>query len=500
MMGWKTLGLGLGVVLVFVGALMATARAFDAAAERETLYRYLDDVLDPVADTEWTHDWEPPQRVLARPITKNDEVILGARIGEAWSAFGVAQKTGETAILADWFGGVALERAQHAAATAHADETRMAMLRQTLRPEFHHLDGSLVQLGSETLTVRYAPDHYDLAQDTFRTILLRRSTGWHVIGHERLASAPVDPPDAPVALEGKFVGVNYYPAQTPWSLFWPGYDATIIAEDLRLVVDLGGNAVRMFLPVDDFAPGSDLERNLANLGDFLRQAEALGLQVMPTLFDMKGNYDIATWDADLVKLDAVLPVLAASPAVTVIDIKNEPDLDFETHGKANVLAWLRTMAAEIRRGAPGIPLTVGWASAEAADLLVPHLEVVSYHDYAPLEGTADRLAAVRAAAGDKPVLVTEIGASAWSLTQDFPSSDAAQARDLATRLDGLTDADGVLLWTLHDFPDPDSRAVGSSLWVRGLQARYGIYDETGKPRPLAAILRTTFDKILNGEK
>lgn len=177
MMGWKTLGLGLGVVLVFVGALMATARAFDAAAERETLYRYLDDVLDPVADTEWTHDWEPPQRVLARPITKNDQVILGARIGEAWSAFGVAQKTGETAILADWFGGVALERAQHAAATAHADETRMAMLRRTLRPEFHHLDGSLVQLGSETLTVRYAPDHYDLAQDTFRTTLLRRSTG-----------------------------------------------------------------------------------------------------------------------------------------------------------------------------------------------------------------------------------------------------------------------------------------------------------------------------------
>jgi len=258
--------------------------------------------------------------------------------------------------------------------------------------------------------------------------------------------------------------------------------------------------VRMFLPVGDFAPGPELDRNLTNLADFLGRAEGLGLQVMPTLFDMKGNYDIATWGDDLVQLEAVLPVLAASPAVTIIDIKNEPDLDFETQGKTNVLAWLRTMAAEIRRGAPGIPLTVGWATAEAGELLVPYVDAVSYHDYAPLEGTAERLASVRSAAGGKPVLVTEIGASAWSLVQDFPSSDEAQARDLATRLDGLADADGVLVWTLHDFPDPDSRAVGSSIWVRGLQARYGIYDQTGAPRPLAAILRTTFDRILNGER
>ncbi len=496
---WQIIATGLAVVLSFTAALMATARAFDAASERETRFLYLEDALETRPQAIQAYSWERPTQDLARPVTVNDEIVLEKRIGQAWSAFGGAQETGETDFLADWFGGAALERVQRAATTAFEDGSRMAVLRQTLRPEFQHLDGSMIQLRSEALTVRFAQDHYELAHDTVRTTLLRRSTGWHIVAHDRVDSQSAEPPAETIELKEKLVGINYYPSLTPWSEFWPNYDPAVIAADLNLVQEINGNTVRMFLPVQDFEPGPDLVRNLANLEDFLGQAEALNLKVMPTLFDLKGNYAVATWTEDLVQLNAILPVLAKSPAVAVIDIKNEPDLDFTAHGEETVLAWLRTMAAEIRRLAPGIPLTVGWAEAEAAPLLEQQLDVISYHDYAPLDGTAERLARVREAAGNKPVLVTEIGVSAWSLIGNFPSSDADQADHLEQRIDALAGADGVLVWALHDFPDPESRAVGSSFWVRGLQSAFGIYDMNGAARPLASILRAAFTKIANGD-
>lgn len=491
---------GLGLVIVLAVALMATARADVTATPQGTRYRYLDDVLEERSTVLRAQRWEAPLRPLVLPVSASEALEVRKHIGAAGAAFGVAHGTGEINLLAGWFGDAALARVEKAAATAFAKASRMAVLRHTFRPEFHHLNGSLIQVRSDTLAARFAQDYFELATDTLRTTLSRVSTGWYVIAHERIKTRPAEPTPAPVTLPDMLAGVNYYPARTPWSAFWPNYDPNIITTDMRLVRELGGNTMRIFLPVADFEPGPALQRNLNNLSDFLARAGGMGLWVIPTLFDLKGSYAVSTWTEDIMMLENVLPVIAAAPAVVLVDIKNEPDLDFVSYEKSTVLAWLRTMVAETRNIAPGLPLTVGWATADSGPLLMQQLDVISYHDYAPLNGTKTRLAEVRAAADDKPVLVTEIGFSAWSLINGFPSSNAAQAKGLGARMDGLAEADGVLIWTLHDFPDPDSRAVGSSFWVRGLQARFGLYNDTGEARPSVAVVRKAFAHMLNKEK
>lgn len=231
--------------------------------------------------------------------------------------------------------------------------------------------------------------------------------------------------------------MNYYPAKTPWRQFWPAFDDTVIATDFELIADLGANAVRVFLPSDIFLDVRTQSETLAKLERLLQLARDHQLWVVPTLFDMKHSYNTSVWAQDAAFLETVLPILAASEAVAYLDLKNEPDLDFDTHGRGKVEAWLITMAILSHEIAPALSVTVGWSTAEAAPILAQAFDLVSYHDYAPLEGTADRLRAVRAQVPDVPIHVTEIGASSFSVVGGFPGSAAAQAEALETRLMAL---------------------------------------------------------------
>lgn len=491
------------IAACFIVLLVIAARAYDAASQRNVYFRYLHEALEQHEAAILPTDWRPAEQALTRTLSTADRDVIERRLSAAWMAYGAAQDSGDTAILSEWFHDVALTRATRAAASACKDGTRMVVLHQSLRPEFYHLDGSLLQLDAELLVLRFAAadqtlEHYELTRDTVRITMLRRNTGWYIISHERRDSQLAEPRPAAELATGPLAGVNYYPGKTPWRAFWPNYDAETTRRDLALISGLGANALRIFLPEEDFAPGPALAGNLASLADLLAQAKAQGLHVIPTLFDLRDTYGLAQWTGDLAYLDAVLPVLAASSAVALIDVKNEPDLDFTLQGRATVLTWLRTMTARIRQTLPDMPLTIGWAEAGTAHNLARHLDVVSYHDYAEIEAAAQRLERVRLEAGARPVLVTETGVSAWSVGVRFPSSPEKQARTLAQRLDSLAPADGLFIWTLHDFPEPDSRAIGTSPWIRGLQAHFGLFDAEGTPRPAAAIVREAFNRLTDG--
>ncbi len=488
-------------VLAFLGltaaVLWTAAQSFVASQERSREYRYLSEALDPVELPARTVAWTAPVRPLVREVTPGDQALVGTALTEAWRAFAAASDTGETALLADHFAGIALGRANLAAQEALRDGSRMVVLEQTARPEFLHLDGSVFQVSASAATVRYALrdgalTQYALTVDDVRTTLTNETTGWRIFSHERTGSRDLAAPTRPKLELPRLVGVNYYPAKTPWRQFWAEFDPMVIAGDLTLVAGLGGNSVRIFLPVADFGPDSDGESNLENLEVFLDLAHARGIRVIPTLFDMKPGYRPALWADDVAYLRRVLPVLAAKPAVVLVDLKNEPDLDRDTQGAGLVDAWLTTMALMAQDIAPGLALTIGWSSAEAAPDLVQLVDAVSYHDYAEVAGTADRLAKVRAMAMDKPVLVTEVGASSYTLALGFPGSEAAQAAALQDRLAQLASADGVLIWTLHDFASPDAAAVGASPWVRRLQSRFGLYDATGALKPAGHVVSQAF--------
>ncbi len=486
---------------ILLVAVWIAAQAFEAASAREVTYRYISDALDSRDSALSAVDWQPPAAPLTRPFTPADADRIGVALTEAWQAVAVAQATGRTDILSDALSGVALERALAAAADAQALGGRIAVLAQSARPVFYHLDGSVFQAEVEMVVARYATDpatgallHHETGIDTGIVTLMNESNGWRLFSYERTGTRPLAgaEPERPGArLTQTLRGVNYYPAETPWRAFWAGFDTGTVAADLARIGDLGGNAVRVFLPVADFGDAAPPER-LAALATLLRLAEAAGLSVVPTLFDLRSGYGPGGWAADHRALQRVLPVLAASPAVVLVDLKNEPDLDFAAHGRGEVEAWLRTMAAAARAIAPDLPLTVGWAEAGAAPLLADTLDVLSYHDYADPGGVAARLETVRRAAGGKPVLVTEIGASSYAAAFGFPGSDRGQAAALAARLNALAAADGVFVWTLHDFAAVDPTVVGRSPWVRRLQAAYGLFDRDGAPKPAAAVVRASF--------
>lgn len=489
---------GLGLVSV-----LATASiGYEQALERDKVYDYLDQALLAPDEVRQIVDWGPPSSELVRPFTPVDERKIGKAMSEAWSAFAVAQDTGETGILADYFTGVALDRAQSAASVAHDTGTGLVTLEITGQPEFYHLDGSVFQARARSLAIRFAEatdglNLFQATRDETITTFMNESSGWRVFSHERTGIDPVNTSPRKVTIK-PLVGMNYYPAKTPWRAFWSGFDPDIIAKDFDAIRALGANAVRVFLPRETFL-AANAQADLGNLVRLLRMAEERNIYVVPTLFDLKSDYALAGWYEDAVYLTQVMPVLSQSDAVAYVDLKNEPDLDFEGHGRARVEAWVRAMAVLARELSPELALTVGWSTADHALVAADALDVVTYHEYQPLPGTTERLEQVRTGAGTKPVMVTEIGQTAWSALAGWPGSPARQAKELAARITALNASDGIFVWTLHDFPNPDPLAVGRKPWVQKSQGAFGLFDANGNAKPAAKSVSDGFTNFLKGK-
>lgn len=486
------LGAFLGVT---AAVLWGTARAFEAAEAKRATYRYIAAALAPVTKAELSVAWDAPDTSLVRPVTEADAVVIGRALGEAWQVLAVAQESGDIALIEDRFTGVAAERAALSVKDATEYGGRMVVLSQLVTPIFYHKDGSLFQARVEMVVARYLSrdgvslEAIEVTRDTGIATLLDESVGWRVMSWERRESQALE--SLRTSFGGTLAGVNYYPAETPWRDFWPEFDATDVARDFDRIAGLNGNAVRIFLTRDAFL-GESAEASLDSLVRLLAIAEEKSLRVVPTLFDLKQDYSVGTWGDDALYLSRVLPALGESPAVAFIDLKNEPDLDFEAHGAAKVRAWLTAMLALSRNSGARIPLSIGWSSAEAAAALIDDVDVVNYHDYAAIEGAAPRMAELRVLSGGKPIYVTEIGESSYSLAAGFPGTEAKQAERLSARLRALRAADGVMVWTLYDFSEVDPSVVGASPWVRRLQSSFGILRADGTEKPGAASLRDGF--------
>lgn len=497
--GLQVLALAALLCLVVLAVLGQVAAVLAAASERDVTYRYFDEALSPLQAEASSVTWSAPTTPLDRSFGAAEQRLVGQALTRAWSTHAVALETGSPLGLADYFAGVALERATHSLSVPGA---RMVVLDQAARPVFFHADGSILQVETEALIARFqledagALSGFAITRDTTLTTLRNGAAGWRIISHERhdAEEATRVASTAPVP---RSAGLNYYPARTPWSRFWPEFDAATVAGDFDRIAALGANSVRVFLQREvfldaDLGPGA-----LADLGTLLDLAGAAGITVVPTLFDMRGGYGTVTWANDMVYLNRVMPVLAASEHVAYVDLKNEPDLDMDHHGAGHVEAWARSMLAAARGIAPELAYTIGWSHPSAAPIMADTLDLISYHDYGPVEDSAAALANVREVATGRPVHVTELGATSFSLLAGrFPSSPGAQARRLSARIDALSEADGLFVWTLNDFPDPDPLAVGRSPWVTRLQGQFGLFTSTGASKPAAETVASAFDNFL----
>lgn len=479
--------------------LWLAATAFEILSRDKVTYRFIEDALDPISVTPTNVTWLEPDAPLDRPITPADASRVGLALTEAWQALAAAQASGDEDILKDRYTGIALERAMVSVEDALAYGGRISVLNQSAKPVFFHMDGSLMQLELRLLTARYVigesglPFH-ELTWDTSVVTLKNQLSGWRIFSLERRKAEPAGAGQAPWS-PVKLLGVNYYPAETPWRAFWDGFDPEVVAADFDRVRNLGGNTIRVFLTYEEFADPAIAEASLGNLRKLLNLAHENGMHVIPTLFDLKPRFGPGSWATDVIYLENVVSVLVGSPAVSFIDLKNEADLDFAAHNESEIRAWLRTMVGVLREIAPKLSVSVGWSNAEAAQNLTDVLDLVSYHEFGPEGAIVSGFEQAKKAAGDLPVVITEIGASSYEVALGFPGSTQGQADLLRDRLSTLRTADGVLVWTLFDFPNVDSSVIGASPWRQRLQAAYGLFDADGVEKPSARAVRQAFTSM-----
>lgn len=278
-------------------------------------------------------------------------------------------------------------------------------------------------------------------------------------------------------------GFNYYPAKNPWNLFGDDFDSSVLRSDFKKISELGMNTLRVFVPYQDFGAGAMQAEKLGQLQELLDIAEEEKLWVMLTLFDFYGDYTRADYHATSAHLRQLVQAVGKHPMLLGWDLKNEPDLDFDSRGEARVLDWLEFMHAYLIKLDGQTPVTIGWSSPEAASHLEDKLDLVSFHYYRdPMDFKSDydRLRKET----KKPILLQEFGRSSYSgIWNLWRSSEQEQADYMGALLEVCKEVSiPYLAWTLYDFQQVPKQVVGSRPWRKAPQRHYGILNEDGKPK------------------
>lgn len=289
-----------------------------------------------------------------------------------------------------------------------------------------------------------------------------------------------------LAIKEKIKGINYYPSETPWFDFWKNYNKEIVIDDIQLIKKMGFNHTRIFIPYELFGKGSLNINMLEHLNDFLRQCNQGDITVTLTLFDFPESYQLAFYPATRKHLLQLLDRYKSHPAVSIWDIKNEPDLDFENYGQEVVVDWLEFIIKEAKINAPDINLTIGWSKVKYADLCAGELDLQSFHLYGDIAEHQKHLQKLREEKKiTKPLYLSEFGMTSYkSRILPFGSTEKQQTvftRD-AMRFMKQENIDHFSYWTLHDFKEAPKEIIGWKPWIRNAQENMGLITVDGKEK------------------
>jgi len=363
------------------------------------------------------------------------------------------------------------------------DPHQTIRLQSRVRPKLVLQNHSLAVFDVETdiLSIRYNHDYSRFLEARLKTVTETIRIADTRIG---LVVRHVEPVQAPsdfsrtdgrrVPVTGQLGGINYYPTSAPWGDFWTEFPLEEITEDFAQIRSMGANSIRVFLTRSAFEDPDYRQVSLGRLKQLLDMAHRHDLQVILTCFDMGVSYELAAITQSWAHLRRILEIADQHPAVTLIDLKNEPDLDYKRWGAARVDLWLSTLLNLAQATYPDLAFTIGWSNAGAASALAQQVDVVSFHDFEALSNLSDRVAYVRRVAGQKPVMLTEIGHSRWP---SLPGR-MQQSERLSRQLHALSDLDGVLVWTLNDFDQIPNEVAGWRPWRKAMQAHYGLSESS----------------------
>ena len=356
-----------------------------------------------------------------------------------------------------------------------------------LNLEFYSADGKLAVLTDRNVTgIEQVYQNDQLLQkrnfnDDYRIILLLEDGFWRIRHFEKLNIHDPEERFKTVAVEPQLIeGINYYPQESPWDTFGENFDPEVIAADFEIIRDLKLNTIRIFIGYEDFGKATVSEEKLQKLHLLLDEAKKAGLDVIVTLFDFYGNYDITDYTLTNKHLTGIVTAVKEHPALAAWDIKNEPDLDFENRGKQRVLFWLSQTLSKLKRLDPDHPVTIGWSSPDTALELRDEVDIISYHYYKDLEGLAAAHQDLKKQTS-KPLVLQEIGISSYhgfwnplGATEEGQEEFYEQFFKTQKR-----DSINYLSWTLYDFREIPERVAGMYPWRTKKQAFFGLINPEG---------------------
>ena len=437
-----------------------------------------------VPEVIWDTIENPGRPIEAATQRKIEEDYL-----DAWYVKNTAFFTGTDAGIFDHYTASAREKVHELIEQNREDHTTIesTTLSHHLTLEFYSADGTVAVLTDRNVTGVehiFKNDQFLFERpfnEDYKIILLLEDGFWRVRHFEKTAVNELEVLAPVTTINNKVLeGINYYPQDSPWDTFGSHFDPSTLKEDFEIVKDLSLNSIRVFVGYQDFGEAAVSKDKLAKLEMLLDEAQEADLKVIVTLFDFYGDYRLQDWTLTNKHLCAIASRIKNHPALLAWDLKNEPDLDFETRGEREVRAWLAQSITYLKQLDSIHPVTIGWSSPEAALHLEDKVDIVSYHYYKDIEDLSTAHKTLTDTTS-KPVILQEFGLSSyhgiWNLFGQDEKDQANYYREFFKTQ--KRDSIHYLSWTLYDFETIPSRVAGALPWRKNKQAFFGIIDTLG---------------------
>ena len=426
--------------------------------------------------------WEPLNNE-GRPMDDVNLKALQNDYLDAWYVRQVAYLTNKNAGIKDYYTDNARENLNTFIELNKAKNITIDATTLSHNPtlEFFSEDGQFAVITDRDV-LEYKRVYKDEKIVTYKIVFLLEDGFWrirHMIKENTENYKSIHKPIATNSLN--IEGINYYPQATPWDMFGNTFSKNTIANDFKIIKTSGLNSVRIFVQYDDFGKADVDRKKLEKLKETLDAADENDLKVVLTLFDFYGDYSVLNWTLNQRHAEKIVSTFKNHNALLAWDIKNEPNLDFESRGKDNVIAWLENMIDLVKSVDDIHPVTIGWSNTQSTSILKEKVDIVSFHYYENISKLDYAIKTMRKEIPNKPLVLQEFGISSYSgFWKPFGSSEEDQA-NYHKKIQEIIAANNLqfMSWTLYDFVDVPIDVVGRRPWRRNTQKRFGFINDIG---------------------
>ncbi|WP_396600828.1 glycoside hydrolase family 2 TIM barrel-domain containing protein [Algibacter sp. R77976] len=438
-------------------------------------------------------EWEPLQNE-GRPMDNENLNALQNDYLDAWYVKQIAYKTNKTAGIKDYYTDSARENLFAFIELNKAENITIeaTTLKHNPNLEFFSEDGQLAVITDKNVVEYkriFKADKLVLETKetaTYKAVFLLEDGFWR-IRHLVKETADIHEAEAQhVSVDGLDIkGINYYPQANPWDMFGDQFSTDTISKDFKIIKDAGLNSVRLFVQYEDFGKAAVSPKKIEKLIQTFNIAEKHNLKIVLTLFDFYGDYSVMNWTLNQRHAETIVNAVKNHNALLAWDIKNEPNLDFESRGRDLVVAWLDNMIDLVKSVDDKHPVTIGWSNTQSASILKDKVDVISFHYYEDLNKLDDALKTLKTEIPNKPLVLQEFGVSSYrGLWNPFGNSEEDQANYHKKIQEHISENHlQFMSWTLYDFTKIPKEVVGRLPWRKRAQEHFGFIDQNGETKP-----------------